>query len=57
MQGVSFGFSECAFTKAMGINRDIDGDDGAWVHSSRVVQAISRMSRDARDILRSPTSV
>ena len=57
MQGISFRFSKGAFTKAMGIDGDVDGDNGRWVYGSQVFHAISRRSRDVRDILRSPTSV
>ena len=57
MQGVSFRFSECAFVKAMSIDGDVDGNNGVWVYGSRMFHVISRRSRDARDILRSPTSV
>ena len=34
VQGVSFWFSKCAFTKMMGIDRDVDGYNGRRVHSS-----------------------
>ena len=34
MQGVSFWFSKCAFTKTMGIDRDINGYDGRRFHGN-----------------------
>ena len=43
--------------KAMGIDRDVNEDNRAWVHSSRTFYAISRRSKDVRDVLRFPTSV
>ena len=52
-----FWLSKCAFAKAMSVDGGVNGDNGAWVYSSRMFHVISRRSRDARDILRSPTSV
>ena len=52
-----FRFSKGSFTKAMGIDRDVNRDNRAWIHSSWTFHAISRRSKDIRDILRSPTSV
>ena len=52
-----FKFSECAFAKAVGVDGDVYGDNGAWVYSSRAFHEMSRRSRDARDILRSPTGI
>ena len=34
MQGVSFWFSECAFIKTMGIDRDINGYNGRRFHGN-----------------------
>ena len=41
----------------MGIDGDVDRDNGRWVYGSWAFHAISRRSKDVRDILRSPTSV
>ena len=52
-----FRFSKSAFTKAMGVDGNVDRDNGRWIYGSQALHAISRRSKDVRDILRSPTSI